>query len=124
MVGVEESPVPPLLTPKVPDSVEVLKSMVKPVPVAPAVKVPVPVIAVATASLVSTRAAFLPSRRSSSVEEIVVAVVVMSLLPMAMAVAISASVKSMAVVIPPAADWIVKPIGWTRSASKLSISNS
>jgi len=49
---------------------------------------------------------------------------VMSLEPKAKAVMISASDKSMAVVIAPAADWIVRPMGKARSMSKLSINNN
>ncbi len=47
-----------------------------------------------------------------------------SLAPRAKAVMISASDKSMAVVMAPAADRIVRPMGWALSMSKLSIKRS
>ena len=76
----------------------------KPEVIEPAFRAPVPVIAVLTASLVSTRAASLPSNLSSSADEMVVAPVVMSFEPIARAVPISASETSIAVVMAPAAD--------------------
>ncbi len=71
----------------------------KPEVIEPESRAPVPVMAVATASLVSTRAASLPSRRSSSAEEMVVAPVVMSFEPMDKAATMSGSETSMATVV-------------------------
>ena len=97
----------------------------KPEVIEPVFRAPVPVIAVLTASLVSTRAASLPSSLSSSAEEMVAPEVTMSLAPILIAVPISASETSNAVVIePPAATLTNRPVPIVKLVSRFSIRRS